>query len=232
MVRVAVVEDSQQDALLLCRYLGTVERELEIKSYHCAENFLEDVEHGFDIVFMDIELPGCNGMEAAHLMREKDRKALLIFITNMAQYAVKGYEVDAMDFIVKPVSATDFAFKMKRALCTLDARRQYDFVIADKQNFRRISTADLCYVEGSGHKLIYHLPQEAIEVRGRLTDVENELKPHGFLRCNNCFLVNARYVRAVNGYTVMVGGDELQISHPRRKEFLQELSRLLSKGGV
>lgn len=232
MIRVAVVEDSQQDALLLCRYLGTVERELEIKSYHCAENFLEDMEQGFDIVFMDIELPGCNGMEAARLMREKDRKALLIFITNMAQYAVKGYEVDAMDFIVKPVSATDFAFKMKRALCALDTRRQYDFVIADKQNFRRISTADLCYVEVSGHKLIYHLPQEVIEVRGRLTDVENELKPHGFLRCNNCFLVNARYVRAVNGYTVTVGGDELQISHPRRKEFLQELSRLLSKGGV
>ena len=232
MVRVAVVEDSRQDADILCKLLDTVERDLTIKTYHCAENFLEDIEQGVDIVFMDIELPGCNGMEAARQMRQKDDKALLIFITNMAQYAVKGYEVDALDFIVKPVAATDFAFKMKRALCALDARRQYDFVIADKQNFRRISTADLCYVEVSGHKLLYHLPQEVVEVRGRLTDVENQLKPHGFLRCNNCFLVNPRYVRAVNGYTVTVETDVLQISHPRRKEFLQELSRLLSKGGV
>lgn len=232
MFHIAIIEDSPQDAARLQDLLQETGPGFSIKAYHCAENFLAELEQGFDLVFMDIELPGCNGMEAAQRMREQDPKAILIFITNMAQYAVKGYEVDALDFIVKPVSSADFAFKMRRALYALDARRQYNFIISGGQEFRRISTTDLYYVEISGHKLRYHLPNEVIEVRGKLTDVENELKPHGFLRCNNCFLVNPRHVASISGYTVRVGPDELQISHPRRKEFLQELSRWLSRGGM
>ena len=69
----------------------------------------------YDIVFMDIELPGINGMEAAHRLREIDQQVILIFVTNMAQFAVKGYEVDALDYIIKPAQYGPLSIKLDRA---------------------------------------------------------------------------------------------------------------------
>ncbi len=66
----------------------------------------------YDIVFMDIELPGINGMEAAHRLREIDQQVILIFVTNMAQFAVKGYEVDALDYIIKPAQYGPLSIKL------------------------------------------------------------------------------------------------------------------------
>ena len=113
-VRIAIVEDKEVDAQQLKGYIMQFQNESCIPMYvtHFSNgmNFLDEYTNDFDVVFMDIEMPHLNGMETAKKLRKVDASVALVFITNMAQYAIAGYEVSAVDFMVKPVGyygATD-----------------------------------------------------------------------------------------------------------------------------
>lgn len=120
MINVAIVEDEDCAANNLSEYLNTFGRqnntEIKAERFRDAISLLTGYSGKFDIVFMDIELPEMNGMDAAKKLREIDMSVTLVFVTNMAQYAVKGYEVGAVDYIVKPVSYYDFSLKLRRIL--------------------------------------------------------------------------------------------------------------------
>lgn len=163
-------------------------------------------------------------MEAAVELRRKDKNVSIIFITNLVQYALKGYEVDAVSFLVKPVSYCDFSLKFRKALDIYIMNEDRSFTVNAPGGLCRISTDKLMYVEISNHRLCYHLIDDVIEMTGVLSGVEQELRGFGFLRCNKCYLVNPKFVVRVKGCTVQVGDSELQISRPRRASFLAELS--------
>ena len=228
MLNIAIVEDDPQAAGLLTAYLDRYaqERGTTCNSviFNDAVDFLTGYKASFDLVFMDSELPGLNGMEAARRLREVDRSVILIFVTNMANFAVKGYEVDAVSFLVKPVSYCDFSLKFRKALDIYIMNEDRSFTVNAPGGLCRISTDKLMYVEISNHRLCYHLIDDVIEMTGVLSGVEQELRGFGFLRCNKCYLVNPKFVVRVKGCTVQVGDSELQISRPRRASFLAELS--------
>ena len=112
MINVAIVDDDEKVADMLRSYLERFSKENDIEfqaeSFGCAVDFLSAFTDRYDIVFLDIELPDMNGIDAARKMREIDGTVALIFVTNMRQYAINGYEVNADDFIVKPVPYFDF----------------------------------------------------------------------------------------------------------------------------
>lgn len=234
-MQVAIVEDNKDAAELLRSYLtqyeNTVDEQFHITCFPTAAAFLEPYR-GYDLIFMDIQLPHMDGMEGALRLRKMDTQVKLIFVTNMAQYAARGYEVEALDFMVKPVAYADFAFKMKRAMNAIQISRKKELVIPQPSGMVRIGSDELLYVEVRGHSLTYHLSGQAIQARGTMERAEEQLAPWSFLRCNNCYLINPRYIDWVRGYTVRVGGEELQISHPRRKKFMENLSQWYGKGGA
>lgn len=234
MIRIAIVEDEDAAATILSDYLERLSRECgqSFSVTRCADPVvLLDKYPGYDLVFMDIEMPHMNGMEGARRLREIDSRVKLIFVTNMAQYAAKGYEVEALDFIVKPVFYSDFVFKMKRAMNALQLDRRRELILNQPGGMVRVDSDELMYVEVLGHKLTYHLLDREIEARGTMDAAEEALAQQNFLRPHNCYLVNPRHIDWVRGHTVSVGGDELMISHPRRKEFMAQLSRWYMKGG-
>lgn len=235
MLRIAIVEDEDSAAAVLEQYLDRFQADagesFQIERFRDPVLFL-DPYRGWDLVFMDIEMPNMDGMTAAARLRRIDSQVKLIFVTNMAQYAVRGYEVNALDFIVKPVLFADFAFKMKRAISALQISRGKMLMIPQPSGIARISSDELFYVEIRNHTLLYHLAEETLEARGTMDSAEKQLAGLNFLRCNNCYLVNPRYIERVQGYTVKVGGEALQISHPRRKQFLEDLTAWYAKGGM
>ena len=176
-------------------------------------------------------MPVMNGLEAAKRLRDKDENAVIIFVTSLAQYALKGYEVNALDFMVKPVSYPAFLFTMKRAEKAASAIRRADLVIEKRDGLVRAKANELLYVEVSGHTLSYHFADKTVETRGRLTDAERKLSERHFLRCNNCYLINPRHISSVKGYDLLIGGETLAISHPRRKQFMEELGRWYAEFG-
>lgn len=231
MLKIAIIEDNKAEADRLREFLDRFSQQgsttLCVDVFGEALSFLEHYKPVYDIVFMDIEMPYLDGMEAARRLREVDQKILLIFVTNMAQFAVKGYEVDALDYIVKPIQYQDFKQKFQRAV--MRCRNDADAVlVAQQDRVSRILLRDICYIEVRGHRLIYHTEQGMADGGGTLRETEAQLRGKGFLRCNKCYLVNFRHIVTVRGSTLlMTGGDELTISRPRKKDFMRELAECM-----
>ncbi len=235
-MNIALVEDDGCAASTIIEYSKKYSTqygaELNVTRFADAESFLENYRHStYSIVLMDIDLPKINGLEAARQLRYVDKSVVLIFVTKMAQYAQKGYEVNAQDFIVKPVNYADFCLKIKKAINIARSRENNLVLIPSGSGFFRLSTDKIIYVEVMGHQLKYQLVDGALEVRGTLASVEKNLAGKGFLRCSNCYLVNSRFINSVSGYDFDVGGYILKISHPRHRRFVEELMKLYSGGG-
>ena len=228
MKNIAIVEDEDSAAELLGSYIEkygkTAGQEFNVIRFKNAVDFLEDYKAVYTVVFMDIQMPKMNGMDAAVELRKLDKTVSLIFITNMIQFAQKGYEVDAVSFLVKPVSYFDFSMKFRKALDIYVVNEERSIIVKNQGGLCRISTDKLMYVEIISHRLYYHLIDDVVEVTGVLSAVEKELSAYGFLRCNKCYLVNPKFVVGVKGFDVLVGNRSLQISRPRRAAFLSELA--------
>lgn len=231
MYRVAIVEDSPDDARhlnsLLARYGEKTKTQFHIQVFERPLGFLTQCREGFDLVVMDIEQPELDGMETARRLRECDPAVTLIFVTNMAQYALNGYEVGALDFVLKPVGYAPFAMKLRKAIRNIDKLRDADILLFPATGFVRMPVSRIFYVEVQKHYLTYHTDEGDYVVRESMKAAEEALSQYHFLRCNNCYLVNLRQVTAVDGNVVRVGGVPLQISRPRRAEFLKGLTDYL-----
>lgn len=228
MFRFAIVEDDDACAEQLQKYLAQYAEEnaLEIRTdrFYDGLNFAEDYKARWDLIFMDIEMPLLDGMSAARRIREKDDSVLLIFITNMAQYAIQGYEVRALDYILKPVNYYAFAMKLRKVIRILDQRITKAAIVMDAEgNSRRIALSEVRYIEVLDHQLIYHRSDDTFHTFGSLKKTEQEYGKD-FARCNNCYLVNLRYVDGFSGNDVIVAGKPLPVSRARKKDFQQRVA--------
>lgn len=180
---------------------------------------------------MDIDMPDLNGMDAVRKLREADREVMVIFVTNLAQYAVKGYEVDAFDFIVKPAVYPEFAMKIDRAVRGLELRRGKNIWISTRGGKKAINTNKLIYVEIMRHAITYHTEYGDVTGSGTLGGVCEMLEGMPFAQCNRCYLVNLRYVTEVTADALVAGGVRLAVSKTRKKEFMRIFNDYLAGGG-
>lgn len=228
MRNIAIVEDEDLAAQALIDHIKQYEAQtgqrFQIFRFVNGADFLEDYRAVYAVVFLDVQMPKMNGLETALQLRRCDKNASIIFITNLVQYALKGYEVDAVSYLIKPVSYYDFSMKFKKALDIYLLNEDRSFTVNTPGGLCRISTDKLMYVEIMNHRLFYHLIDDVIEMTGVLSGVEQQLNRFGFLRCNKCYLVNPKFIVKVKSSTVQVGDNLLQISRPRRAAFLAELA--------
>ncbi len=233
MLNLAMVEDEDEEARNLTehieKYFSDKGEKYALRRFKSAVEFLREYNREFDIVFMDIVLPKINGINAAKKLREIDEEVTLIFVTNMANLAVKGYEVSALDFIVKPVVYDSFAMKMQRAINAVKRRRSVEIAIQTDRLIKVLSASAIHYVEVSRHNLVYHTEEGDFNSRGTLESVEKKLSGENFVRCNICYLVNLKYITEVAGENLVVAGDTLKISRARKKVFMQALTNFLGK---
>ena len=229
---VAVVEDKPEDASVLESYCRQFAKEhgltVTVSMFSSAKVFLSDYHPIYDIVFMDIGLPDLSGMEAAGQLRERDQTVTLIFVTMLVQYAVEGYAVNALDFLVKPLHYPAFKLKMQRALNHIRSKRDVQVVISQGSNLVRVSGSHIWYIEILSHNLIYHTMEGEISSYGTLKQLEGSNLGEGFARCKNCYLVNLNHVQSVTGdFVLLTSGEQLKISRSKRRDFIQALNRYL-----
>lgn len=234
MIRIAIVEDERRERAHLrdcLAYMAEKEQlEFDIVEFGSGEEFLGGYQPVYDIVLMDIELPGINGMETAKALRRLDSFVLLVFVTNMVQYAVSGYEVDALNYILKPVNRFDFALKMNKAISRTAKRTEKSVQMRAGKDLYMLPVAAIRYLEVDGHYIVYHTTEGDYSEYITLKEAEKKLNKPYFVRCNRCYLVNLKYVSAVRDDVVQVGRDELLISRPQKKAFLNALAVFI--GGV
>ena len=224
--RVAIVEDDGETRAKLRGYFSDFAAEhgesFDVSEYGSGEDFLAE-QSPCDIILMDIELPGKDGMETVRELRKRDRNVIVIFATNMAQFAVKGYEVEAFDFIVKPIKYGNIKLKLLRAVERLGSSAEQRIKVHSDDGLRILSVDGIKYVEVMNRSIIYHTTDGDVRSYGALKNIESTLPTKRFAKCNSCYLVNLGFVTAVKDNVVTVGGDELTVSRGKRKEFLQAL---------
>ena len=224
MAKIAVVEDNDAVRAELCGFIAQYGQEsgsqLDVTPFSDGAQVVEPYRPGFDIIFLDIEMPTLGGMPTAERIRLLDPDVVLIFVTNMAQYAVRGYEVDALDFVLKPVNYYQFSTKLARALQRIQRRRGGQITLQTPGGAQQLDTDDILYLETRDRLLHYHTADKVWSVRGSLLKSEKELAPYHFARCNQCYLVNLRHVKGVQDDLVQVGEERLEISRRQRAAFL------------
>lgn len=231
MYRALIVEDDPQAAETLHAHLKRYAAErgasFSVEILPSALEFPEGT-HPADVIFMDIGLPGVSGMEAAEVMRQTDELTPLIFVTDLAQYAVRGYQVDALDFMVKPVTYEDFALRMGRAMRVMDRNADGTVGVTTDEGLRVIAEKDVVYVEIFRHDLYWHVADSArpLHARGTLTKVAEELGAERFCRVSASHLINMGQLALIRPESVVMSdGTEIVISRRRRREVLQTLTR-------
>lgn len=232
MVKVLLLEDEPEAMRTLSgyfeRYAAENKRAFEIKEYRNAVDLLEEYDATADVVMLDIQMPLINGMTAAKKIRERDKNVLIVFVTNLQQYAVEGYEVNAFDFILKPVRYASFSMKLTRLLTELGHRSgDATITVSGRGGVHRITVSDIMYVEVSNHEVMIHTVKGNVGMRTTLSALTERLSSFGFALCNSCYLVNMKYVTGVDGEFVVLGDERLRVSQPKRKAFLQAIAEYL-----
>lgn len=233
---IAIVEDDEEVASQLKEFIKRYMDENgllhSLAHFTSAESFLFRDVNAFDIILMDIQLPKMDGMSAVRKLRETNASVPVMFVTSLAQYAIDGYEVGALDFIVKPVSYYNFALKFRRAVNFAGRNTDNNIVVRNKTQTNVIRMSDVVYVEIVGHTVSYHTESETFQGTGTMKKVCEQFKGFPFSLCNQSYLVNLRHVTQANGteVTVAVGGEKkmLIMSRPRKKEFMHDLNEYLA----
>ncbi|MCD8293900.1 MAG: LytTR family DNA-binding domain-containing protein [Clostridia bacterium] len=226
-MNIALVEDDMKEVDLINGYCRQFETETgnscAVTHFGDGLAFLDGYKPVYDVIFMDIEMPYMNGMDAARKLRGFDSSVIIVFITNLKQFALKGYEVEALDFLVKPVEYSSFKTMLARVYRRVGAKPAEYLSITNTRGTYRIRIADIYYLESVKHFVVIHTAEGETQFFGALTDMESKLPASSFARCNSCYLVNLAWVKKVDSLDVYVGNDVLKMSKGKKEGFMLKL---------
>jgi len=228
MVRIAIVEDELDYIDILTDYLKQYEKEFgevfELHTFTDGDQIVCRYKPEYDIILMDVEMKFMDGMSAAEEIRKADSEVTIIFITNMAQYAIKGYAVDALDYVLKPISYFAFSRVLKKAISRLKKEDSHIITVNIRGGSMRMKLSDVFYIESQGHTLVFHTASGIYEATGTMKDIEAELLPYHFFRGNKGYLINLAHVDGMKENAAVVHGEELIVSRGRKREFMEALT--------
>lgn len=233
MINIAVVEDNTEDAknLISCLTQYASQNLLQFQATHFtdAAPLLDSYKANYDLIFMDIKLPLMSGMEAAERLRKIDRSVTLVFVTNMVQYAIEGYAVQAFDYILKPISYHAFNLKLKRILAHVGSVGRERVVIRTEGETLGLDVRQIRYLEADGHYINWHTQDKVYRALGVLKTTAADL-PASYCAISRWHMVNMQYVSSVVGNDVVLGGETLHIGRAYKQKFLQAYAEYMVGG--
>ncbi len=232
-MNVAIIDSSVYDRIKLISIINKIAQnknfDVNISEFCGGDEFLFAYKHQFDVVFMDTEMSKKNGIEVAAKLREIDKHVPLVFVTHSASYAMDGYEVSALDYLVKPVDEVYFLSKINRIL-NRALHRQQKIMVKVGQDIVVIDKNRVTYLESSGHYTTYHTLDGKFTSYSTFKKAISAFDNNKFEFCNRCYYVNLDYVKKIENEFVHVMDEKVLISRPRKKGFIKALTNYIVQG--
>lgn len=223
MIHIAICDDEKNmsDAIrtMVSDFFRAKNMEAVIVQFSNGEELLR-YDKTIDILFLDIQMKGTDGMETARKLRRRKFKGFLIFITVLKEMVFQSFEVQAYDYLVKPIEERRFNKTMERLLTSLQNADKAHLLVQKGYESRIVPLEDIVFCEIIDRKVFLHLTSsEVIDYYERIEKLETKLDSR-FFRCHRSFLINLKYLKSYKNATAyMETGDEIPVSRLRSKEF-------------
>lgn len=235
MLRIALAEDAPDDEALIRAHAERFARErglrVELLCFADGEELLAARLIDVDVFLLDIEMPGVDGFQTARAIRAVDREVPICFVTNLGSLAPEGYAVDAMGFLVKPVSYEAFRRTFARLLERMEYRRIRLVSLHEGKGERFVDLHGVTYFESRNKRTLVH----AMDASGgfacaeSLKAIEPKVAGMEFFRIHSAFLVNLEHVEGATASEVIVGGEHLPVSKHRKQDFMRALASFIGR---
>ncbi len=233
MIKIAIVEDEMEYVDTLKSYLTRFEADysvsFQIQVFPDGLDIVSDYTASYDIILLDIQMKYLDGMKTAQRIRELDEDVIFIFITSSSQFAVEGYLVDALGYILKPVPYLSFSHIVNKAVSRILKKRAIHYITIDTEaGTMRLGIDSVYYMESQLHHVLIHTDKGKFVTSGPMKRMEEELKALGFAKCHNAYLVHLKHVTGcLPGDVLLFSGERLPISRGRKKSFMECLANYM-----
>ena len=236
MIRIAIVEDEDSYVQVLTGYLKQYETEhslsFQISVFHDGLDIVSDYKADYDIILIDIQMKHLDGMTTAEKIRKLDEDVSFIFITSTVSFAVQGYLVDALGYVVKPVSYLAFSQILGKAIKKVTQKQQKNYLTIEVEGGQmRLDIGQIYYIESQRHHVLIHTEKGDFLTTGPLKKIEALLNEKGFSKCHNAYLIHLMHVTGiVQNNVILSDSTTLPVSRAKKKAFLEALTDYM--GGV
>jgi len=235
MLSIAVCDD---EVIECCSMASKIKDILEamkipciIRQFYNGRELLQALE-SFDMVFLDIIMQDLDGMKTAQIFRERASDQILIFISSSREYVFEAYDVEAFQYLLKPVDGKKLKSVLQKAVLKTE-RRSQEFIIASRERQKKkLFLDDIYYFEIKGRMVDVHGPEGIFTYYEQIGELEDKLRDKGFCRCHKSYLINLKYACGYNRQEVILeNGEKIVIAKRRYEKFVQEMLKVMRENG-
>lgn len=236
MFKIAIVEDNQKDVDTLTSYIHKYELEhqvtFDIEIFSDGLQIASNYQSNFDLILLDIQMEHLDGMKTAETIRKFDENVIFIFITSTVQFAVQGYLVDALGYLLKPLPYLAFSQLLLKATKKIQQKYHKEYVTIESDGrLLKLDLNQIYYLESQSHSILIHSERGTFITNGPLKKFEQHLHTKGFSKCHHAYLIHLRHVISTTSNMVSLSNQmNLPISRTKKKTFMDDLTNYI--GGL
>ena len=235
MLSIAVCDD---EVIECCSMAGKIKEILEemnipciIRQFRSGRELLQASE-SFDIIFLDIIMSDLDGMKTAQLFRGKAFDKILIFMSSSREFVFDAYDVEAFQYLLKPVDDKKLKNVLQKAVMKTEGRSQEFIIVSRERQKKKLFLDDIYYFEIRGRIVDVHGAEGIFTYYEKIGELENKLRDKGFFRCHKSYLINLKYVAGYNRQDVILdNGEKIMIAKRRYEEFCMEILKFMRENG-
>lgn len=237
MLWIAVCDDEVTECDRIAKRIRGILSEIEvsctIRQFYSGRELLQSSET-FDIIFLDIIMGGLDGMKTAQMVREKAYDKLLVFMSASRDYVFDAYDVEAFQYLLKPIEEQKLKKVLQKAVRKTEKRSQAFIIVSRERQKKKLFLDDIYYFEIRGRMIDVHGVGGVFSYYGQIGVLEQELKEQEFFRCHKSYLTNLKYVDVYNRQELVLdNGERIAIAKRRYEAFCGAFLRYMRrKGGM
>ena len=235
MIEIAICDDEKIIIKRIADLIKKQNTDCHIESFQAGNELLAAKRH-FDLIFLDIQMEGINGMETAKAVREYDRKAVIVFVTAVKEYVFDAFDVGAFHYLLKPIGEEKFAEVFENAVKEIKERQIQKetptlFIKTKNKNYT-FNQNEIIFIESRNRKAEIHTTKNTLEVYAVMNELQQELG-NSFYRCHRGYLVNMEHITEYSSDMIeMDNGERVYLAKEKYQEFVKAYMRYLRNGGA